>query len=313
MNLAIEQISHVEDCIESKPCVPYEKEAVVVVGAGPVGMHFINELSKRANEYPVVVYGSEPWKPYDRVRLSSYLAGNVNRDELELDSPARADTEIELRLNCPVQRIDREAKTVMDASGKVQHYSHLVLAVGSSPFIPVIGNIHFEGVFTFRSLSEADKLFARRLKSQHTVVIGGGLLGLETARAMQRYNTQITIIEHNQWLMMQQLDEYGGDYLKSFVEKNGVFVELGDSVVSILGNDRVEAVSLRSGREIACDTVIIAAGIRPNTELARGCGLSFNKGIRINDYLETTDKNIYAIGECDEHNSNVYGLVKPGL
>ena len=313
MNLAVKQINDVDDCTESKTYVPFDEKAVVVVGAGPVGMRFVNELCKRTSQYPVVVYGREPCKPYDRVKLSSYLAGSVDRDDLELELPDMANTELELRLDCPVHKINRKSKTITDASGNVQKYSHLVLAVGSRPYMPAIGNSHYEGVFTFRSLAEADELFARRLKSQHTVVIGGGLLGLETARAMQRYNTQITIVEHNQWLMMQQLDESGAGFLKHYVEHNGVYVELGDSVVSILGNDRVEAVSLRSGREIACDTVIVATGIRPNTELARDCSLAFNKGIRINDYLETTDRHIYAIGECAEHNNNVYGLVKPGL
>ena len=313
MSIAIQQIEHVDETEESKTHVPFEQEAIVVVGAGPVGMHFVNELVKKTCDYPVVVYGSEPWNPYDRVRLSSYLAGDVDRDELELGTPVQPEAVIEMRLNCAVQWIDRVARTITDASGNVQHYSHLVLAVGSRPFIPSIGNIHYEGVFTFRSLSEADSLFARRLKSQHTVVIGGGLLGLETARAMQRYNTQITVIEHNQWLMMQQLDQRGGNYLRDYVEQNGVYVELGDSVVSVLGNNRVEAVSLRSGREITCDTVIVAAGIRPNSDLARDSGIAFHKGIRINDYLETSDERVYAIGECAEHNNNVYGLVKPGL
>ena len=293
--------------------MPFEAKAIVIVGAGPVGIHFIHELMKRECGLPVVVYGGEPWKPYDRVRLSSYLAGDVDRDELVLDAPMISEAGIEIRLNCAVQKIDREAKTVTDAAGRVQHYAHLVLAVGSRPFIPAIGNVHYKGVYTFRSLGEADELFARRMRSRHTVVIGGGLLGLETARAMQHYNTKITVIEHNRWLMMQQLDQRGGDYLKRLVEQKGIYIELGDSVVSILGNDRVEGISLRSGREIACDTVIIAAGIRPDIELARNSGLPYLKGIRVNDHLQTRDQNIYAIGECAEHNNNVYGLVKPGL
>ncbi len=313
MSLAIQNTRQVHDYGVSNISVPYEQKAVVVIGAGPVGMHFVNELFRRTKEYTVVVYGNEPWRPYDRVKLSSYLAGDVNRDELELDTHVFKEANIEYRPGCHVERINHEEQTVTDALGNIQSYSHLVLAVGSSPYLPSIGNIHYQGVFTFRSLSEADNLFARRMRSNHTIVIGGGLLGLETARAMQRYNTQVTIIEHNQWLMMQQLDHQGGERLKGLVENNGVYVELGDSVTSILGHDRVEAVSLRSGREIACDTVIVAAGIRPNTRLACDSGLSFNKGILINDRLETSHENIYAIGECAEHNNNVYGLVKPGL
>lgn len=313
MSVAIQNLEQDDDFGASKAYVPFEFKAIVVIGAGPVGMHFVSELCRKTTEHPVVVYGGEPWKPYDRVKLSSYLAGDVAREELELDSSEFSDAIVEFRLDCEICGIDHDKQTVTDAHGNVQSYSHLVLAVGSSPFIPSIGNVHYEGVFTFRSLIEADYLFARRMRSKHTVVIGGGLLGLETARAMQRYNTQVTVIEHNQWLMMQQLDRRGGDYLKEFVEQNNIYVELGDSVVSIVGNKRVEGVNLRSGRTIACDTVIIAAGIRPNTRLALDSGIACNKGIRINDSLETSRPHIYAIGECAEHNDNVYGLVKPGL
>ena len=313
MSLAVQNTTHVDEYSATIASVPFDQKAIVVIGAGPVGMHFVGELFRQTSEYAVVVYGNEPWKPYDRVKLSSYLAGEVGRDELALEACLLEGANIEYRLGCDVEWIDRENQTVTDARGNVQSYSHLILAVGSRPYLPAIGNLHYEGVYTFRSLSEADNLLARRLRSKHTVVIGGGLLGLETARAMQRYNTQVTIVEHNRWLMMQQLDEPGSGYLKEQVENHGIRVELGDSVTSILGHDRVEAVSLRSGRELACDTVIIAAGIRPNTQIASDCGLSCNRGIRINDNLESSDQNIYAIGECAEHNNNVYGLVKPGL
>ena len=313
MSLAIQNTRCVDEYSESGVTVPFNKSAIVVIGAGPVGVHFINELFRKSGEYKAVVYGNEPWKPYDRVKLSSYLAGEVDRDELDLESLAETNANIEYRLGCGVKRIDTSQQTVTDEHGNIQHYSKLVLAVGSSPYMPSIENLHYEGVYTFRSLSEADSLFARRIRSKHTIVVGGGLLGLETARAMQRYNTSITIVEHNQWLMMQQLDESGAGYLKQFVESKGVCVEVGDSVRSIIGKERVEAVHLHSGREVDCDTVIIAAGIRPNIDLARDCGVACGKGIRVNDSLETSHENIYAIGECAEHNNNVYGLVKPGL
>lgn len=313
MSVVFENKVSVDEAVAPQVLIPLEKKAIVVIGAGPVGMHFVNELFRVTSGYPVVVYGNEPWKPYDRVKLSSYLAGDIDRNELELEAPGLAGMTIEFRLNCKVTEIDTEKQLITDETGKVQGYSHLVLAVGSSPYIPSIGNRHYKGVYTFRSLSEADDLFARRMRSKHTVVIGGGLLGLETARAMQRYNTHVTIIEHNQWLMMQQLDRHAGEYLKAFVEQKHVGVELGDSVVSILGRERVEGVCLRSGREIACDTVIIAAGIRSNTGIAREAGIACNRGIQVNDYLETSHPNVYAIGECAEHNNNVYGLVKPGL
>lgn len=301
------------NAVQGNTNIPYGAEAIVVVGTGPVGIHFVNELVKRKFNQPVVVYGGEPNFPYDRVKLSSYLAGEINRDSLNLEMNKNTDVPVEMRLNCHVVAIDRYNKTVTDETGKKQSYSKLVLAQGSSAHVPPITNIDCSGVYTFRFLSEADELLARRIRSKHTVVVGGGLLGLETARAMQRFNTQLTVIEHNPWLMMQQLDEDSGKRLKALIEEKNINVILRDSVLSIKGDDRVEAVVLRSGKEIECDTVIIATGVRPNIDLARDTRLYCNKGIRVNDLLKTSDSHIYAIGECTEHDNSIYGLVKPGL
>jgi len=301
--------SHVRNDIS----IDEQAEAVVVVGTGPVGMQFVNELVSREAAMPIVVYGSEPVQPYNRVRLSDYLAGDLYRDALAIDESSSSHGNIEYRYNCAVEWINKNAKTVTDASGRVQHYSSLILATGSTPFMPMIGNRQFKGVYTFRTLSEADELLSRKLRTRHTVVIGGGLLGLETARAMQKYHTEITIIEHSRWLMMQQLDEKGAAFLEKFVTDSGIRVILDDSVISVTGNGRVEGVTLRSGAHIACDTLIVAAGVRPNIALAKDAGVVCGRGIRVNNYLETSQPDIYAIGECAEHQDQVYGLVKPGF
>jgi nitrite reductase (NADH) large subunit len=247
------------------------------------------------------------------VRLSDYLAGELYRDALLIDESGSKQSNIEYRYNCAVEWIDKKSKTVTDASGCIQRYSKLIIATGSTPFIPMFGNRHYRGVYTFRTLSEADELLSRKLRTRHTVVIGGGLLGLETARAMQKYHTEITIIEHSKWLMAQQLDEQGAAYLERYIKDSGINIILDDSVVSVTGNELVEGITLRSGVNIACDTVIVAAGVRSNISLARDVGLVCRKGIRINNYLQTSEENIYAIGECAEHEDNVYGLVKPGF
>lgn len=290
-----------------------ETEAIVIVGSGPVGMHLVSELVRRKIKQPVIVYGSEPVQPYNRVRLSDYLAGDLYRDTLIIEEPCSADQFIEYRYNCTIESIDREARTVTDALGNTQHYSQLILATGSTPFIPNFGNRRFRGVYTFRTLNEADELLSRKVRTRHTVVIGGGLLGLETARAMQQFNTEITIVEHSRWLMMQQLDEEGSQHLEDFVIDQGINVITDDSVISVTGNHIVEGVTLRSGKQLACDTVIVSAGIRPNISLASDAGLVCHKGIRVNSHLQTSDEAIYAIGECAEYMGNVYGLVKPGF
>jgi len=314
MNATIEPVIVEDRDVENKGvCVDEKTAAIVIVGSGPVGMQFANELMLRNIDAPVIVYGSEPVQPYNRVRLSDYLAGEVYRDALSIDEPAAENAQIEFRYNCAVERIDKEEKFITDASGRMQRYSRLVLVTGSTPFVPMFGNRHYKGIYTFRTLGEADELLSRKIRTRHTVVIGGGLLGLETARAMQKYHTEITVIEHNRWLMMQQLDEQGSIYLEDFIKKSGINIILGDSVVSVTGNGRVEGVTLRSGESVACDTLIVAAGVRPNISLAKDAGLAFRKGIRVNNYLQTSEEDIYAIGECAEHEENVYGLVKPGF
>jgi nitrite reductase (NADH) large subunit len=314
MNANFESVT-VEDQVvqDGERCIDTNTAAIIVVGSGPVGMQFANELMLRNIDVPVIVYGSEPDQPYNRVRLSDYLAGEVYRDALSIDEPVSGVTKFEFRYNCAVEWIDKKEKSITDASGRMQRYSKLVLVTGSTPFIPMFGNRHYKGIYTFRTLGEADELLSRKIRTRHTVVIGGGLLGLETARAMQEYHTEITIVEHNRWLMMQQLDERGSAYLEDFIKETGINIILSDSVVSVTGNGRVEGVTLRSGKNIECDTLIVAAGVRPNISLARDAGLVYRKGIRINNHLRTSEEDIYAIGECAEHDDNVYGLVKPGF
>lgn len=314
MSVSLKNIIQVErDSAGDEVCRDARIEAIVVVGTGPVGMQFVQELTERDNESPVIVYGSEPVQPYNRVRLSDYLAGELYRDALLIEEASSKKSNIEYRYNCAVEWIDNKSKTVTDASGRIQRYSKLILVTGSTPFMPMFGNRHYKGVYTFRTLREADELLCRKLRSRHTVVIGGGLLGLETARAMQKYNTEITIIEHGKWLMMQQLDEQGSVYLEEFVKNSGINIILDDSVISVTGNGRVEGLTLRSGASVACDTLIVAAGVRANLSLAKEAGIVCQKGIRINDQLETSEQDIYAIGECAAHKDSVYGLVKPGF
>lgn len=311
--ISYEQAGTSDEASTLREIVDFRTAAIIIVGSGPVGMQLAQELLARNVAQPVIVYGGESQHPYNRVRLSDYLAGEVYRDDLTLEEGSSESATIEYRYNCAITLIDKNAKTVTDASGCVQHYSKLVLATGSTPFMPRIGNRHYEGVYTFRTLSEADELMSRKFRTRHTVVIGGGLLGLEAARAMKKYHTEITIVEHNKWIMAQQLDERGGKLLAESVKDQNMRVITDDSVVSVTGNNRVEGVTLRSGIHIACDTLIVAAGVRPNIALAYDAGLMCKKGIRVNDQLETSEESIYAIGECAEHKNTVYGLVKPGF
>ena len=285
----------------------------VIVGSGPVGVRLAQELMRRAPHAPLVLYGAEPREPYNRVRLSSLLSGELSWDALtrDLNLPERA--KFEKRLGCAVVSIDRAERTVRDATGRVQPYGALILATGSTPYVPEIAGVRLPGVFTFRDFEDAQGLFARSVRSRRTVVLGGGLLGLEAARAMRRFHTAVQVVEQEPQLMPQQLDEPGAALLRAHVERLGIEVVTGDGVRKVLGDTRVAGIQLRSGRRIDCDTLVVATGIRPNIVLARGAGLAVRRGIRVDDCLRTTDPHIYAVGECAEHRDTVYGLVAPGF
>ena len=299
--------------IEEAPVGNHEYLPVVIVGTGPAGIRVAEELLSRAPETHIVMYGDEPWEPYNRVRLSSLLAGDVRVNDLQNIPQIKESKWLVTQLHCAVVSIDRERKCVIDVQGREQPYSKLILATGSRPHIPAIRNIGLAGIFAFRDLGDAQHLLARRTRSRHTIVLGGGLLGLEAARAMQRMNTRVTVIEHATHLMSRQLDTEGGEYLREYVMSLGIQVILANGVAEFLGDKHVEGVRLRNGRTLECDTVILAAGIRPRTELARQARLVMRSGIHVSDDMLTSDPDIYAIGECAEHNGIVQGLVAPGL
>lgn len=286
---------------------------IVVVGNGVVGVRVVAELLERLPDIPVVLYGEELHPPYNRVRLSSWLAGELDQEALAQPLKRPFGTKLEERFGYRVVRIDTEARQVVDNTGATQDYRTLILATGSSPFVPSIPGIDQSGVFTFRDMDDANRLIARRARSHHTVVLGGGLLGLEAARGMQPHNTRVTVVEHGDRLLGRQLDEDGAARLQADVAALGIQVIIGDGARAVLGNGRVEAVRLRSGRELPCDTLVVAAGIRPNIELAKQAGIAFGRGIRVDDAMRTSAPGIYAVGECAEHRDRVYGLVAPGL
>lgn len=286
---------------------------VVIVGNGPVGMHTARELLRRKPDTYIVIYGDEQYQPYNRVRLSSLLIGDTDWEELLERIDTDADSHIEERFGIEVTGIDPRQNCLEDSSGRVQPYQTLVLATGSRPHIPNIPGIYLPGVFTFRNLNDTSHLVARRARSHHTVVLGGGLLGMEAARGMQRGNTRVTLVEHADRLLGMQLDDRGSRMLEKRIEALGIHIIIGDGVKRVRGESRVESLQLASGETLKCDTLIVATGIRPRIELAQQAGLSIGKGIRVGDTMQTSTANIYAVGECADHRDRVYGLVAPGL
>jgi len=292
---------------------PYITEVpIIIVGTGPVGIRVLHSITQRDPQAHVIIFGNEPWVPYDRVKLSSFLAGEIKWNELTDSQSIAENSHVIQHHNCAIVEIDREKNSVVDQYGQEYQYKKLILAVGSCPHIPNVPGKALERVYTFRDMNDVQNLLARRVASRSTVVIGGGLLGLEAARAMSKQNTRVSIVDHSNWLMRQQLDENAATYLNEHIMTFGIRTFLGSGVKAILGDEKVCAVELINGRIIECDTVIFATGIVPNIDLARSARLSVGRGIRVNNNMQTSDPDIYAIGECAQHNDKIYGIVSPG-
>ncbi|MGH1462448.1 MAG: FAD-dependent oxidoreductase [Neptuniibacter sp.] len=286
---------------------------IIVVGAGPVGFRFIQELRKNESQTPVILFGNEPYQPYDRVRLSSLLAGQSSSESLLLPlDELEADPNFSY-LYKDIVAINPDRKTVADSEGTEYSYSKLILATGSRAHVPHIPGVDLDGVFTFRNMRDAEKLKARTTRCKDLVVVGGGLLGLEAARAMQGNQTNITLVQQASRIMNQQLDDIAASSLQEKLEELGIRIVVGEGVKGVVGEQRVEGVALRNGEILDCDTVLISAGIKPNIDLARKSWIKVGSGIRVNDHLQTSNPDIYAIGECAEHKEKVYGLVAPGF
>jgi len=295
------------------PLAPPALPPIVIVGSGPSGMRVAAGLAQLLPAVPRLVYGDEPCEPYDRARLSAFLAGELRWESLAIDPELLADPALERRFGCSVTAIDRAGRNVVDSWGRVQPYSKLILATGARPHVPRIPGITLAGVFTFRDFRDAQRLIARRARTRRTVVLGGGLFGLQAARAMRRSGIEVIVVEHAASLMPRHTDPVAAGILKDRVEGSGVRVVLNTGVRSIYGDTRVAGLRLMSGEDIPCDTIILATGLRPRVELAIAAGLPVGTGIRVDDQLRTIDPDIHAVGECAEHNGVVYGLADPGL
>ena len=231
---------------------------IIIVGNGPVGMQAARNLMDKVPDIPIVIYGDERHEPYNRVRLSSWLAGEIKRDALSQSLQIPDGASVIEHIGLRIIRIVRHKKYVVDSSGQIQYYRKLVLATGSSPNIPGITGVDINGVYTFRDLDDTSRLLERRTNSLNSIVLGGGLLGLEAARGMQPGNKKVTVIEHADRLLGQQLDEAASRQLQSDVEALGIQVIINDGVADILGKDRVSGVRLMSGRKLLCDPLIMA-------------------------------------------------------
>ncbi|GAA5067233.1 nitrite reductase (NADH) large subunit [Thermocatellispora tengchongensis] len=283
---------------------------LVVVGHGPTAYRLIETLYAKGFGGSVTVLGEEPRPAYDRVALTSYLSGK-SAEDLTYPVPEG----VVLRLGAKVTGIDREARTVTAADGHTEPYDVLVLATGSSPFVPPVPGKDLPGCFVYRTIDDLDAIAAAAEGASSGVVIGGGLLGLEAADALRGLGLVTHVVEMSPWLMPRQVDEGGGSILKNHIEALGLAVHTGAGVKSIEpGEDgRVARLVKPDGAEIEAQVVVFSAGVRPRDELARASGLPVGErgGIVVDEGMRTADPAIYAVGECALAGGMVYGLVGP--
>src|SRR5579859_6649483 len=274
------------------------KKKLVVIGNGMAGVATVEQILKHRHNFEITIFGDETHVNYNRILLSSVLAGEKSADEIVLnDIDWYKSNDVRARLGCRVSKIDRERQVVIDESGAETEYDRLIFATGSSAFVPEIAGLDKSNVHVFRTLDDTRTLLAKARPGLKTAVIGGGLLGLEAARGLQLRGCDVTVVHLVDTLMERQLDGAGGAYLTRKIESLGMRVLLGKQTQALLANGHVEGLKFSTGEELEADLVVFAAGIRPNASLARECGLVTRRGIVVNDYLETSDANIFAVGE----------------
>ncbi|MCO2965224.1 NAD(P)/FAD-dependent oxidoreductase [Pseudomonas aeruginosa] len=292
-----------------------KKIKLVMVGNGMAGVRTLEELLKLNSDfYDITVFGAEPHPNYNRILLSPVLAGEQTFEEIVLnDLNWYAENGIRLLLDRKVVQIDRVRRRVVAADGTEAEYDRLLLATGSVPFIlPIPGN-RLQGVIGYRDIADTQAMIDCARTHSHAVVIGGGLLGLEAANGLKQRGMDVTVVHLSDWLLERQLDRTAGKLLQGALEARGIRFRLNTQTQELMdnGSGRVCAVQFNDGDVIPADLVVMAAGIRPNTELAESAGIPCNRGILVNDTLQTYDPRIYAVGECANHRGIAYGLVAP--
>ncbi|NIP72046.1 MAG: NAD(P)/FAD-dependent oxidoreductase [Gammaproteobacteria bacterium] len=289
------------------------KQKLVLVGNGMAGVRTLEELLKIAPDlYEITVFGAEPHGNYNRILLSPVLSGEKTLDEIMLnDEQWYAEHSVALHKGIPVVSIDRARRRVSAADGTSADYDRLLLATGSSPVkLPVPGN-DLPGVVTFRDIADVQRMLDATKDKRHAVVIGGGLLGLEAAHGLVQRGMAVTVVHLVDRLMEKQLDAQAARMLQQSLQARGMQFLLGVRTAAILGTDLARAVRLADGRELYTDLVVMAVGIRPNIDLARSAGLHCERGVLVDDTMQTFDPRIYAVGECAQHRGTTYGLVAP--
>ena len=290
-----------------------KKEKLILVGNGMAGVRCLEEILKyRPETFEITVFGSESHVNYNRILLSSVLQGGASFDDLTInDRDWYEQHGIQLFTGETVIKIDTDKQIIQTDKNRSHSYDRLILATGSVPFLLPIPGAEKDGVITFRTIEDCQKMIEAANHYQKAVVIGGGVLGLEAARGLVNLGMEVSVVHISSYLMERQLDETAAKMLQKELENQGMKFLLEKVTQEIIGNNRIEGLRFKDGTVVEADLLVMAAGVRPNIQLAKESGIAVNRAILVNDYMETTIPNIYAVGECVEHREMVYGLVKP--
>ncbi len=289
------------------------KEKLVLIGNGMAGVRTLEELLKLdAEKYDITVFGAEPHPNYNRIMLSPVLAGEKTVDDIILNSPEwYAENGITLKTGDPITQIDRVHRSLKTESGEQVGYDRLLIATGSNPFIIPVPGHEKKGVIGFRDIADVETMLASSRQYKRAIVIGGGLLGLEAANGLMKNGMDVTVVHLLDTLMERQLDKPAATLLKASLEERGMKFLMEAQTAEILGDERVTGVKFADGSAIEADLVVMAVGIRPNMVLAQEAGIHCERGIVVNDTMQTYDPRVYAVGECVQHRGTCYGLVAP--
>jgi nitrite reductase (NADH) large subunit len=289
------------------------KKKLLILGNGMAGARLAEELIKRNHDYDITIIGGEPHGNYNRILLSNVLNGSQPADDIMMNTIEwYGDNNIHL-IHAWITGVDRAKKQVILADARRVDYDTLVFATGSRPFVPPIPGVDLYGVYTFRTIDDCTSIAKFAKNSKTAVVIGGGLLGLEAAKGLMTHGPKVHVVDVNPYLMSVQLDPAGGAILTKTITDLGVTVHPSKYSTALLDDEsrRVRAVQFKDGSVLECDMVVISAGIRPNAELAKEAGLNVERAIIVDDQMQTSDPEIYAVGECVQHRGKTYGLVAP--
>ncbi|WP_306982670.1 nitrite reductase large subunit NirB [Alkalicoccobacillus murimartini] len=289
------------------------KQKIILIGNGMAGIRTLEEIIKKdPNQFEITVFGEEPHPNYNRILLSSVLQGDASIESIVLNSYEwYEENQIELFTGDPIVKVDTKSQTVLSKNGLSRSYDQLIFATGSNPFMLPLPGADKEGVIAFRNIQDCETMIDTAKNYKKAAVIGGGLLGLEAARGLLNLNMEVEVIHIADYLMERQLDNQAGKMLKEGLEQQGMTFRLNAHTERITGNKRVDGVQFKDGSKLDADLVVMAVGIKPNVALAKDSGLDTNRAILVNDYMQTSVPNVYAVGECAEHNGIVYGLVAP--